>query len=238
VPLIFLIIYLLSTTRAHRKSPELSDYRILKTIAAKPDCFITAHDLAEETGISVRMARKRLSSLSMYGVVHSYFSDLARSHYTLKPADNDLIFNDNPVRELTFEHLLDLFANNGFQLTVAKIIAATGMDLHSVRKAVKEFKKDKVIYSLQDYQNNKVLLLREPYRSNLATLSLPLPEKKTLDLENLASEMENRQVISSKDLAEKHQISEETAQDLLEELAKKITLKIELGEDGEKIFRL
>ena len=174
----------------------------------------------------------------MYGVIRSYFTNLGKSSYTFKPADEYISFTNAPVEKLTFEKLLELFTQYDFQLTIAKIIASTGLNIREVRKAIGEFKKDNVIYSMQDYQSNKVILLREPYRSNLAELNKPLLSEGQLNLDSLAKEMKIRKRLTSSELSKLHQISEVQAKDLLEQLAEKIEIKKEIGADGERIYRI
>lgn len=207
-------------------------------IYAKPDRFLSVKDLAEEAKLPKELARKRLANFSLNGVIRSYFTTMGSSTYTLRPGDTYLDFSDDPVDELTFEKLMELFSHYHFQLTIAKIIAGTGLNLKQIKKALREFARDKVIYTVQDFQHNKVILLREPYRSNLATLSLPPVKSETLDLEKLRDKIEERKEISSRDLAREHHMPEERAQALLEQLAEKMNLLKEVKANGETIYRV
>lgn len=91
---------------------------------------------------------------------------------------------------------------------------------------------------MEDYQSNRVILLREPYPSNLATLNKPLPSTDHLNLDSLVKEMEIHKRFTSREVAKRHQISELKAKDLLEQLAEKIEIKTEIGPDGERIYRI
>ena len=133
---------------------------------------------------------------------------------------------------------MDLFTRNNYQLTIARIIAGTGLSLAQVKKAIRDFKKDKVIYSMQDFQSNKVILLREPYRSNLASLNTPAIGEEKLNLETLRQEMMNRRQLSGSELVRRHDITADRAEDLLEQLADKMSLITEIDAKGERIYRL
>jgi hypothetical protein len=233
---LFLIVYFNNLKNASAKSNWVSDYEILKIIHRKPDQFLSVSDLAEETQMSKSMARRRLSYLGMYGALKSYFTDLGKSNYTFKTADKNLTFIESPSDQLSFEILIDLFVKNEYRLSVAKIIAGTGLNLKEVRESLREFKRDKVIYTMQDYAGNKVILLREPYRGNVAALNTPILPPVKLDLDQLADIIRKRKKMTSRDLSRLNNIPEDEAEDLLEQLTGQAAIRVEINHNGEREY--
>jgi DNA-binding IscR family transcriptional regulator len=233
---LFLIVYLNNLRNSGAKSHWISDQEILKMIYNKPDRFLSVKDLAIETQMSNSMARRRLAYLSMHGAIKSYFTDLGTSSYSLKTADQNLIFTESPIQKLSFQLMLDLFVKNQYKLSVAKIIAGTGLNLKEVKKAISEFKRDKVVYTMQDYSGNKVILLREPYKGNLAALNTPIAQQNRLDLDQLAEIIRDRKKMTSKDLSRLNDIPEDEAENLLDQLAKQSGIRVEINNAGDREY--
>lgn len=151
---------------------QISDQDLLRLIDQEPDQFLSPHQLADKTDMSLNQARSRLSALMMYGLLNRSHNKSARYFYSLiQPLQEAPDFKLSPDPFLTVEDLLTIFEHYNYRLTPQNLIMATGLPLAVIKREMKHFEKEGIVQRLQRANQSgmmmeKFFVLQDPYRGD------------------------------------------------------------------------
>ena len=149
-----------------------TDREILLLISEQPDGMMTAKRLSENSTLTVKQAKTRLSYLMQQGILKVAYDNKFKYHYSLREEIDErpqLDLSDEPF--LTVEDILLLFKHHDFKLTYQKACISTGLPVSIIKREFNYFIKQKIMNkvsssSLDGSYTKYLFLLEEPYRSD------------------------------------------------------------------------
>lgn len=149
----------------------ISDKELLELIQNQPDGLISTKQLMKATGLKKSTANNRISLLSQFNMLRTFYSGLT-GYYGLKEPILDLAppqLSNQPF--LTVDDLLLLFKRHSGKLTLQKICIDTNLPVNVIIRELDYFVKEKMVKKLVSMDANgvahsRIYVLEEPYRSN------------------------------------------------------------------------
>jgi len=187
--------------KTHDSFHEVTDKEILELIAKQPDGLLSLDLLTKYSSLSKSAARKRLSSLSMQGIIGPSHTSKLKSFYYLKEEIKEGPYptlSSHPF--LSLGDLMLLFKHFDYKLTVQSICIVTNLPVAVILREIKYFEKEKVIERLTQTITSadgmsgvtrKFYILNEPYRNN-PDAYLEKEEQFNLDLDKMYREVESK----------------------------------------------
>lgn len=174
---ILMILIIMMVVRCQKKAKSttqriITDRELIRLISSQSDGFLSAQQLAEETGISVNQAKIRLSALGFKGILKSSYTSRGSMYYELvNPIEEKTPPTMSEEPFLTVDDILALFETYGNRLDFQNLILATDLPLDVLEREMKYFAEQKVVQLLNQpirygAHTYKFYLLEEPYRSD------------------------------------------------------------------------
>ena len=168
----------------------ISDKEILELIAKQKDGLLDRDTLMKETGMEKSVAKKRITVLSIKGLVKTGYTSKMTYYYSLKqpikPGPYPSLSSD-PF--LTLGDLMSLFSYFDYRLSIQDICMATNLPVGIISREMKYFMKEKVVdqlhYTSPDGMNSyKFYILKGEYRDD-PDKYIEMQEEINLDLSEL-----------------------------------------------------
>lgn len=169
---------------------QITDHDLLLLIDAQPDGLLTVQQLAEQTGLSVSQARRRLMLLLQWGILKVFYGNKLQGFYSLvAPLDRREPPQLSPEPFLTVDDILKIFRHFDFRLTPQDLITSTRLPAYTLQRELQYFQREGVVQLLQRHTAQgaiyqKIYVLQEPYRSK-PEIFLQQGDSRNLELREL-----------------------------------------------------
>ena len=153
----------------------MTDKDLLMLIDSQPDKLISAEMVSNNTSLTKKEAKARLTNLIYKGVLKSSHASGFKYFYSLKqpirPGPYPTLSND-PF--LTVGDLMLLFKHFDYRVSIQDICMATGLPVSVIREEMKHFIKKEIVREvinavsdgMTHYSSSRFYILRDPYRNN------------------------------------------------------------------------